>query len=38
MAQWLKRASQGHEMFWHDLDVMGSIPSQVELTVRGTSV
>ena len=27
------RESQGHEMYSHDLDVMGSNPGQVELGV-----
>ena len=33
MAQWLRGASQGH-----DMEVMGSNPGQVELWVRSTSV
>ena len=38
MAKWLEQASQGHEMCCHDLEVMSSNPSQVELGVRSTSV
>ena len=38
MAQWLRRASQRHEMYCHDLEVMGSNPGWVELGVHGTSV
>ena len=36
MAEWLGRASQRHEMYCHDLEVMGSNPGSVELGVRGT--
>ena len=32
------QASQWHEMYCHDLDVMSSSPDQAELGVRGTSV
>ena len=38
MAEWLGQASQGHEMYSHDLEVMDSNPSQVEIGVRSTSV
>ena len=38
MAEWLGRASQVYEMYCHDLEVMGSNPSRVELEMRGTSV
>ena len=38
MAKWLEQASQWHEMYCHDLEVMSSNPSQVELGVRITSV
>ena len=37
MAKWLERASQGHQMYSHDLEVMSSNPIQVELGVRSTS-
>ena len=37
MAQWLRQASQGHEMCCHDLEIMGSNPSQVEHGVHSTS-
>ena len=30
MVQWSGRGTQGHDMFCHDPDVMGSIPGQVE--------
>ena len=36
MAKWLEQ--EFHEMCCHDLDVMSSNPSQVELGVRSTSV
>ena len=38
MAEWLGRESQGHEMYCHDLEVMGSNPGKVELWVWSTSV
>ena len=38
MAEWLKQASQLHEMYCHDLEVMSSKPGQVELGVHSTSV
>ena len=38
MAEWLAQASQWHEMYCHDLDVMSSNPSRVELGVHSTSV
>ena len=41
MAEWLEQASQWHEMCCHDLEVMSSNPSRVELGelgVHGTSV
>ena len=38
MAKWLEQASQWHEVYCHDLEVMGSNPSLVELDVHGTSV
>ena len=37
MAEWLEQASQWHEMYCHDLEVMSSNPGQVELGVRSTS-
>ena len=36
MTQWLRRASQGHEMHQQDLEVMGSNPGRVELGVHVT--
>ena len=33
MAEWLGRASHGHEMYCHDLEVMGSNPGRDELDV-----
>ena len=38
MAKWLEQASQWHELYCHDLKVISSNPSWVELGVRGTSV
>ena len=38
MAKWLEQASQWHEMYCHDLEVMSSNPGQVKLGVRSTSV
>ena len=38
MAEWLVQASQRHEMYCHDLEVMSSNPGLVELGVCGTSV
>ena len=38
VAQWLKRASQGHEMYCHDVEVVGSNPSQVKLGVHSAFV
>ena len=38
MAEWLEQASQWHEMYCYDLDVMSLNLDQVELGVRGTSV
>ena len=32
--QWLRRASQGHEMYCHDMEVMSSDSSWIELRVR----
>ena len=32
------QASQWHEMYYHELEVMSSNPGRVELVVRGTSV
>ena len=31
MAEWLQQASQWHEMYYHDLEVMSSNPGRVEL-------
>ena len=38
MAKWLEQASQWQEMYCHDLEIMSSNPSQVELGVHSTSV
>ena len=38
MAECLEQASQWREMYCHDLEVMSSNLSQVELGVRSTSV
>ena len=38
MVEWLEQASQWHEMYCHDLEVMSSSPDRAELGVRGTSV
>ena len=38
MAEWLEQASQWHEMYCHDLEVMSSNPSWVKLGMRSTSV
>ena len=37
MAKWLEQAYQGHEMYCHDLEVISSNLSQIELGVRSTS-
>ena len=36
MAKWLEQASQWHEKYCHDLEVMSSNHSQVELGVRSS--
>ena len=38
MPEWLEQASQRHEMYCYDLEVMSSNLGQVELGVRSTSV
>ena len=38
MAKWLEQASQWHERYCHNLEVMSSNPSWVELGVLGISV
>ena len=38
MAEWLEQASQRHEMYCHDLEVMSSNPGQVELGMHSTFV
>ena len=38
MAEWLDQASEWHEMYCHDLKVMSSNPSWVELEVLSTCV
>ena len=34
MAKWLEQASQCHELYCHDLEVMSLYPSRVELGVH----
>ena len=38
MAEWLEQASQWHEEYCHDLEVVSSNPSRVEIGVHSTSV
>ena len=38
MAKWLEQASQWHEMYCRDLEVMSLNPGRVEFEVRNTSV
>ena len=38
MAEWLEQASQWHEVYCQDLEVMLSNPGRVELGVCSTSV
>ena len=38
MTKWLEQASQWHEMYSHDLEVMSSDPGLVKLGVRSTSL
>ena len=38
MAKWLEQASQWHEMYCHDLEVMSSNPGWVEIGVLSISV
>ena len=38
MAEWLQQASQWHEMYCRDLEVMSLNPGQVELGIHGTPV
>ena len=38
MSEWLEQASEWHEMYCHDLEIMSSNPGGVELGVLGTSV
>ena len=38
MAKWLEQASQWHDIYSHDLEVMSLKPGRVELGVLGTSV
>ena len=38
MAEWLGWASQGHAMYFYDLQVIGLNPGWVELRVCNTSV
>ena len=37
MAEWLEQAFQCHEVYCHDLKVMGSNPGRVQLAVHSTS-
>ena len=37
-SKWSEQASQGHEMYCYDLEVMSSNPSRVKLWVPSTSV
>ena len=38
MVAWLGRASQRHEMYYHDLEFIGLNPNRVEFGVGSTSV
>ena len=38
MAKWLEQASQWHEMYCYDLEVMSSNPGRVEVGVHSISV
>ena len=38
MAQWLRRASQGHQMYCYDLEATGLNSGWVELGVLGITV
>ena len=38
MAEWLEQASQRHEIYCHDLEIMSSSPGQVDFGVHSTSV
>ena len=38
MAEWLEQASQGHKMYYYDLEFMGLNPSRVELEVRSDQI
>ena len=38
MAEWLEQASQRHEMYCHELEVMSSKAGWVELGVHSTSM
>ena len=38
MAEWIGRASQGHTVYCHYLEIMGSNPGRVELGVHSASV
>ena len=38
MAEWLEQASQWHEVYCHDVQVMSSNPGRVEFGVHSTSV
>ena len=38
MTKWLEQASQWHEMYCHDLEVVSSDPIWIELGVRSTSI
>ena len=38
MAKWLEQVSQGHEMYYHDQEVMGSNSGWVEFGTHRTTV
>ena len=38
MATWLEQASQRHEMYYHNLEVMGLNSGQVEVGLHSTSI
>ena len=38
MALWLRQISQGHEKYYHDVEVMGSKPGRFNFVVSGSSV
>ena len=38
MVEWVELVPQGHEMYFHDLEVMSLNPGRVELGVHSTSI